>query len=539
MFALEPKCFTEYSEFLHSWSTQVMISTEERNDLFFADTNGIIPSKIKPLISRKDFPYTITSDVSIISQNAISSLIDDIESSQIEVDPLIAPNGFSFTLTFDAKLEKGNFVPHMSMSSQVQPIIEISLNGKEYVQVKQSEIQNYSFVYLRISFPKALWAQSSTFLRTIRFDKKPLATYIVHPQSSWMITVYRWWICDSGQLASLQFQRMSLGSNISITQEVKDPIILNFSSLPTTGKDSDSDGIIDMMDNCSSVSNSNQEDRDHDGRWDACTDDDGDWRSGSSDNCPTVNNPDQKDLNANNIWDACEFDTDQDTIPDGADNCIHISNSDQADSDNDRIGNACDNCKIFNPDQLDLDHTNIWDVCEAVDEYNKANDTDTDGVLDSSDNCSKIANPDQLDSDSDGVGDVCDNCASIQNSDQKDENTNGKWDMCEDIDKDGVDGWRDNCPTLSNSDQKDSDNDGKWDMCSDTDSDGIFDGVDNCPLVFNKDQKDIDNDHIGNACDTKDDRYLESNKTLFMVLFGVIALIFIWGIIFFIRKIKL
>ncbi len=99
--------------------------------------------------------------------------------------------------------------------------------------------------------------------------------------------------------------------------------------------------------------------------------------------------------------------------------------------------------------------------------------------------------------------------------------------MCEDADGDKIEGWRDNCPTIANPDQKDSNNDGTGDACSDTDRDGIYDALDNCPLISNPDQKDIDNDHIGNVCDTTDNRYLESNKTIFVVLFGVIALLFI------------
>ncbi len=539
IFALEPQCFTEYAEFTQSGSSPLFVSTDERDDLFFTIENSLIPSRIKPLVIRWGVPYTITSDIDAVSQSTVSALIDDISTSQIEITPLQSPNWFTLTLSFTSPLVKGTFVSNINMSSQMLPTVEISENGREYVQVNQSELENYSFGFLRITFQKTAGAQSSIFLRTLRFDSRQQSTYIVTPVSPWKISVYRGWICESGRLSSLQSQRSTLGKNISISQEVQSPITLNFSSLPTTGADSDSDGIIDMRDNCSSVSNSDQKDRDHDGRWDACTDDDRDGISGSSDNCSTVRNSDQIDLNTNDIWDACEFDTDNDTVPDGIDNCIHTSNLDQSDTDSDRIGDTCDNCKIYNPDQLDLDNTTIWDVCEAADEYNRVNDTDKDGILDFSDNCSRISNADQRDTDKDSIWDVCDNCVWIKNTDQKDDNKNMKWDMCEDADADGIDGWRDNCPLISNKDQKDSNNDRRWDACSDTDYDGIYDGIDNCPLISNKDQKDIDNDKSGNLCDTKDDRYLESNKTLFMVLFGVIALLFIWGIVFFIRKIKL
>ena len=42
-------------------------------------------------------------------------------------------------------------------------------------------------------------------------------------------------------------------------------------------------------------------------------------------------------------------------------------------------------------------------------------DQDTDGVIDSADNCPSVANSNQADGDADGVGDVCDNCVNAAN----------------------------------------------------------------------------------------------------------------------------
>ena len=75
--------------------------------------------------------------------------------------------------------------------------------------------------------------------------------------------------------------------------------------------------------------------------------------------------------------------------------------------------------------------------------------------------------------------------------------------------------------------------------CEDTDRDGLSDLIDNCPTVSNPDQKDTDTDKIGNICDTKDDRILESNKTVFIILFATIVLVFIGGIVFFLRRLQL
>ncbi|MEI6126350.1 MAG: DUF1566 domain-containing protein [Pseudomonadota bacterium] len=73
-----------------------------------------------------------------------------------------------------------------------------------------------------------------------------------------------------------------------------------------------------------------------------------------------------------------------------------------------------------------------------------------------------------------------------------------------DVDSDGIVDTSDNCPSVYNPDQKDTCLDGIGDVCRpDTDMDGIPDGCDNCPTVNNPDQADNDIDDIGNECDYK------------------------------------
>lgn len=75
------------------------------------------------------------------------------------------------------------------------------------------------------------------------------------------------------------------------------------------------------------------------------------------------------------------------------------------------------------------------------------NDADSDGVLDSIDNCRNVANPDQLDLDRSGTGDVC-----------------------EDFDADGITNSLDNCPNDSNRAQTNTDGDEAGDTCDPLDN---------------------------------------------------------------------
>jgi hypothetical protein len=61
------------------------------------------------------------------------------------------------------------------------------------------------------------------------------------------------------------------------------------------------------------------------------------------------------------------------------------------------------------------------------------NDLDSDGIVNSSDNCPNSYNPDQADADMDGVGDPCDNCPNSSNHDQSDLDQDNIGDLCEEL----------------------------------------------------------------------------------------------------------
>lgn len=186
----------------------------------------------------------------------------------------------------------------------------------------------------------------------------------------------------------------------------------------------------------------------------------------------------------------------------------------ELDTDGDGVVDTSDNCPvIINPDQADNDLDGLGNVCDA--------DDDNDLILDLADNCVFTANLDQADADGDGVGDVCDGdldgdtvsnavdiCPVDPNIDQTDTDGDLLGDACDvDDDNDSVlDLAPDNCPLTPNADQSDIDNDFIGDACdADIDGDGIVNTADNCPVVINADQLDTDLDTTGDACDTDDD----------------------------------
>ncbi len=70
--------------------------------------------------------------------------------------------------------------------------------------------------------------------------------------------------------------------------------------------DIDNDGVPDIRDNCVSVSNTDQQDINNNGRGDVCDDFDQDGVINSKDNCPSNPNRNQKDADSDGIGDICD-----------------------------------------------------------------------------------------------------------------------------------------------------------------------------------------------------------------------------------------
>jgi hypothetical protein len=103
--------------------------------------------------------------------------------------------------------------------------------------------------------------------------------------------------------------------NVSFFQGRSGQIILSSS-------DTDGDGILDDMDNCPDVFNTDQLDTEGDGTGNACdSDDDNDDVLDGSDNCPLQPNLDQADTDGDGAGNACDTDDDDDGVLDGFDSC--------------------------------------------------------------------------------------------------------------------------------------------------------------------------------------------------------------------------
>jgi len=106
-------------------------------------------------------------------------------------------------------------------------------------------------------------------------------------------------------------------------------------------------------------------------------------RPGEYTGIPTADDPDGDGM------------TDDDNCPDVFNPPLLIGIG-QQDADGDLLGDACDTCPL-----------EAGDACVLLD----ADDIDDDGVPNGSDNCPRVANPNQADAESDGHGDECDDCA--------------------------------------------------------------------------------------------------------------------------------
>lgn len=241
---------------------------------------------------------------------------------------------------------------------------------------------------------------------------------------------------------------------------------------PASLKDSDSDSIVDVDDNCPYVSNPSQADTDSDGFGDECdSDDDNDGL--------TDNYPDFCPRNSEFNWTSMQ-DTDNPSASTDWDNDGCKDDGEDSDDDNDQVLDVDDNCPYtsYNPPRptwISDTATNDIDGDGCRDSDEDLND-DADDFDDANDDCPTLAGTSTkgsigcLDTDGDGWSDSTDDCPNEAGN----STLNGK-NACPDNDGDG---W-------SNADDAFPDEVTQW---ADADSDGYGDNAqgasaDACPTV--------------------------------------------------------
>jgi hypothetical protein len=100
-----------------------------------------------------------------------------------------------------------------------------------------------------------------------------------------------------------------------------------------------------------------------------------------------------------------------------------------------------------------------------------------------------------------------------------------------DTDSDGIVDSKDNCPNVANPGQENENSDQMGDACEDSDYDGVMNILDNCIYDPNSNQKDTDGDKVGDACDKEESRLTE--KYPWVPLFGIgFAFVVLAGLFF-------
>lgn len=268
-------CFVETAEFAPKQPGNVTVATDWRDDLFFVQNGEALPSITKDVVRNADISATLANPPKW--KGAVFSKLSDASfETYVEVPPSVRAEGVAtLEFVFDTVLPRGSF----RLISQIVGgtySVEVSSDGKIFVETDERSISNFDAKAVRLVFPKAPEQSSITTIRTFRFVKSFQDTVFVRAGSISPITAYRGYRCDEAGIADFRVERNFAFADVEKLKPSGNPIEPVFSANPAFGEDSDSDGIADPSDNCPRIPNADQADRNFDGRGDACSDEDRD-----------------------------------------------------------------------------------------------------------------------------------------------------------------------------------------------------------------------------------------------------------------------
>lgn len=271
-------CFVETAEFAPEQPGNVTVATDWRDDLFFVQNGEALPSLTKDVVRNVDIPAKLANPPKWKGA-VFSNLSDSSSETYVEVPPSVRAEGVAtLEFVFDSVLPRGSF----RLISEIvggRHSVEVSVDGKTFVETDERSISNFDAKAVRLVFPKAPEQSSITTIRSFRFVKSFKDTVFVKAGSTSPVTAYRGYRCDEAGIADFRAERSAAFADVDKLKPSDNPVEPVFSPNSAFGEDSDSDGIADPSDNCPDFANANQADRNFDGRGDACSDEDRDGYS--------------------------------------------------------------------------------------------------------------------------------------------------------------------------------------------------------------------------------------------------------------------
>ncbi len=252
----------------------------------------------------------VISDSSEI-KGSIDNILDNDHLTKTEFD-LDKDDGHAYiVIDFSQEILSSNLVLYLDKYVALPHNIEVKayLDGAYFTVFAKSKIySNY------INFPET----KSSKWRIDFWHSQPLRLEeinIIDQSEKDTITYDVVWLARPGETYTLYsdattYEPLKTGESGNLLKDLDNIItaqIINTAANPDyKDPDIDKDGIIDYVDNCVMVENSDQKDIDKNGRGDACEDHDKDGIIDSKDNCPNHPNYAQKDEDGDNIGDACD-----------------------------------------------------------------------------------------------------------------------------------------------------------------------------------------------------------------------------------------